>query len=90
MAIRTAGTIDETELLRLTASLERSSEHPLAEAIVRSAQERGLTLAPVEGFDSPVGKGVLGIVDRRSIVIGNRRIMSDSGIDIAGPGSSRR
>ena len=84
VGIRTAGTIDETELLRLTASLERSSEHPLAEAIVRSAQERGLTLAPVEGFDSPVGKGALGIVDRRSIVIGNRRIMSDSGIDIAG------
>lgn len=46
--IRTAGTINETELLRLTASLERSSEHPLAEAIVRSAQERGLTLSPVE------------------------------------------
>jgi Cu+-exporting ATPase len=84
VGIRTAGTIDETELLRLTASLERSSEHPLAEAIVRSAQERGLTLAPVDGFDSPVGKGALGIVDRRSIVIGNRRIMSDSGIDIAG------
>jgi Cu+-exporting ATPase len=84
VGIRTAGTIDETELLRLTASLERSSEHPLAEAIVRSAQERGLTLAPVEGFDSPVGKGALGIVDRRSIIIGNRRIMSDSGIDIAG------
>jgi Cu+-exporting ATPase len=84
VAIRTAGTIDETELLRLTASLERLSEHPLAEAIVRSAQERGLTLAPVEGFDSPVGKGALGIVDRRSIVTGNRRMMSDSGIDTAG------
>jgi Cu+-exporting ATPase len=83
VAIRTAGTIDETELLRLSASLERSSEHPLAEAIVRSAQDRGLTLAPVEDFDSPVGKGALGIVDRRSIVIGNRRMMSDSGIDTA-------
>ncbi|MBY0225367.1 MAG: heavy metal translocating P-type ATPase [Hyphomicrobium sp.] len=79
--IRTAGTIEEAELLRLTASLERSSEHPLAEAIVRSAQERELTLAPVEGFDSPVGKGVVGLVDRQNIVIGNRRIMSDSGID---------
>ena len=83
VAIRTAGTIDETELLRLSASLERSSEHPLAEAIVRSAQERGLTLAPVEDFNSPVGKGALGIVDRRSIVIGNRRMMSDSEIDTA-------
>ncbi len=83
VAIRTAGTIDEAELLRLTASLERSSEHPLAEAIVRSAQERGLTLAPVEGFESPVGKGAIGRVEHRSIVIGNRRIMADSGIDTA-------
>jgi Cu+-exporting ATPase len=83
VAIRTAGTIDEAELLRLTASVERSSEHPLAEAIVRSAHERGLTLSPVAGFDSPVGKGAIGTVDGRSIVIGNRRIMSDSGIDTA-------
>ena len=90
VAIRTAGTVDETELLRLSASLERSSEHPLAEAIVRSAQERGLTLAPVEDFDSPVGKGALGIVDSRSIVIGNRRMMSDSGIDTAALECPRR
>jgi len=68
-------------LLRLTASLERSSEHPLAAAIVRSATERGLSLAPVENFDSPVGKGVTGTVDGRKLVIGNRRIMTEAGID---------
>ena len=81
VAIRTSGNIDETELLRLTASLERSSEHPLADAIVRAAQDRGISLMQATNFDSPVGKGASGIVDGRSIVIGNQRIMADSGID---------
>ena len=65
----------------MTDSLERSSEHPLAAAIVRAASERGLTLAPAEGFDSPVGKGVTGSVDGRKLVIGNRRIMTEASID---------
>ena len=81
VAIKTAHGADETELLRLTASLERSSEHPLAAAIVRSATERGLALAEPEGFASPVGKGVTGIVDGHKLVIGNRRIMSEAGVD---------
>ncbi len=84
IAIRTADGSEETELLRLTASLERSSEHPLAAAIVRAAIERGLTLVPPSGFDSPVGKGVVGTVDGRKLVIGNQRIMSEGGVDIAG------
>jgi Cu+-exporting ATPase len=67
--------------LRLTASLERSSEHPLAAAIVRAANERGLTLVSVENFDSPVGKGVTGTVEGRKLVIGNQRIMTESSID---------
>ena len=83
VAIKTAGGIAETDLLRLTASLERSSEHPLAAAIVRSAKEKGLSLAQPEGFDSPVGKGVTGTVDGRALVIGNQRIMADAGIDTA-------
>ena len=82
--IKTAAGIEETELLRLTASLERSSEHPLAAAIVRSANERGLSLASSENFDSPVGKGVTGSVEGRKLVIGNRRIMSEAGIDTTG------
>ena len=81
VAIRTAPGIDEGELLRLTASLERSSEHPLAAAIVRAATERGLALTTPESFDQPVGKGVIGAVEGRALVIGNRRIMADASID---------
>ena len=65
VAIKTANGVSEADLLRLTASLERSSEHPLAAAIVRAANERGLALAAVENFDSPVGKGVTGSVEGR-------------------------
>jgi Cu+-exporting ATPase len=81
VAIRTVAGVDETDLLRLTASLERSSEHPLAAAIVRAANERGIPFGPVEAFDSPVGKGVTGVVDGRKLVIGNRRIMAEDGVD---------
>ncbi|WP_291181125.1 heavy metal translocating P-type ATPase [Hyphomicrobium sp.] len=81
VAIRSAPGIEETELLRLAASLERGSEHPLAAAIVQAAQERGLTLAEPQGFDSPVGKGVVGSVEGKHLVIGNRIIMADAGID---------
>jgi Cu+-exporting ATPase len=83
VAIKTAPGIDESELLRLTASLERSSEHPLAAAIVRSANERGLSLAQPESFDSPIGKGVVGTVEGRNLVIGNQRIMTEGGINTA-------
>ena len=84
VAIKTATGFDETELLRLTASLERSSEHPLATAIVHAATTRGLALATVENFDSPVGKGVTGSADGRKLVIGNRQIMLDAGIVTSG------
>ena len=83
VAIRTAEGLEEAELLRLTASLERSSEHPLAAAIVRAAQERSLTLVQPTEFDAPVGKGVVGTVEGRSLVIGNQRIMTEGGIDTA-------
>ncbi|MEQ1710954.1 MAG: heavy metal translocating P-type ATPase, partial [Hyphomicrobium sp.] len=83
VAIRTVPGIDEAELLRLSASLERSSEHPLAAAIVRAANERGLSLAQPASFDSPIGKGVVGSVGGRSLVIGNQRIMSEASIDTA-------
>jgi len=81
VAIKTVPDFVEATLLRLTASLERSSEHPLAAAIVRSANGRGLALVPVENFESPVGKGVTGSVDGHKLVIGNRRIMTEAGID---------
>ena len=81
VAIRTVAGIDEAELLRLAAGLERGSEHPLAAAIVRAAEERGLALPDAQGFDSPVGKGVTGTVEGRRLVIGNARMMADAGID---------
>ena len=73
--------IEENELLRLAASLERGSEHPLAAAIVAAAEERRLPLHEVQDFDSPVGKGVTGIVDGKKIVIGNRRFFKEIGVD---------
>ena len=84
VAINTAPGVTEADLLRLTASLERSSEHPLAAAIVRSANERGMALISPENFDSPVGKGVTGTVEGHRLVIGNRKIMSEAGIDTGG------
>jgi P-type Cu+ transporter len=80
VAIKAIAGSDETELLRLTASLERSSEHPLAAAIVRLASERGLQLSSAADFESPTGRGVTGSVDGRKLVIGNRQIMADAGI----------
>jgi len=82
-ALKPVGGIEENELLRLAASLERASEHPLAAAIVDAAKERGLTLAEAQDFDSPVGKGVTGTVEGRSLVIGSHRILSEAGIDTA-------
>ncbi len=81
VAIRTVAGITEDDLLRLTGSLERSSEHPLAAAIVRKAVERGLTFSQPESFDSPAGKGVTGSIAGRKLVIGNRRIMIEAGVD---------
>lgn len=75
ISIETMGASSQDELLRLAASLERSSEHPLAAAIVRGAEARGLTLSPVENFDSMTGKGVFGDVEGRHILIGNQAMM---------------
>jgi Cu+-exporting ATPase len=75
------GEIDETSLLHLVASAERSSEHPLAQAIVRGAEERGVTLTEPEDFDSVTGKGLRVRVDGRSLFIGNRMLLADAGID---------
>ncbi|WP_455271707.1 copper-transporting P-type ATPase [Rhizobium herbae] len=73
----------ESELLRLAATLERASEHPLATAIVNAATERQLILGVAEDFDSPVGKGVTGSVDGRRLIIGSHRIMEEAHIDVS-------
>ena len=76
VAIVAAAGFDETEILRLAASVERASEHPLADAIVRSAGERKLDLGKVEEFDSPTGKGVTGKVDGKTVLLGNANFLS--------------
>jgi Cu+-exporting ATPase len=76
------------ELLRLAASLERDSEHPLAAAIVRGAEARGLRLGSVQEFQSVTGKGVLGKVEGHTIVLGNLALLDEQGID-SGPLRSR-
>jgi len=82
-AVATAGGFEENELLRLAASLERGSEHPLADAILRAAKDRGLTLAEASEFDSSVGRGVLGVVEGKRIVLGGARLMAEQGIDMS-------
>jgi P-type Cu+ transporter len=70
------------ELLRLAASLERGSQHPLAAAIVAAAQRRRLPLAEASDFDAPAGKGVTGSVEGRRLVVGTRRFLQEAGIDM--------
>ncbi|SMF63879.1 Cu+-exporting ATPase [Azospirillum oryzae] len=79
-AVVPAAGIDEAELLSLAASLERSSEHPLAAAIVASARERGLPLQEVADFGSVTGKGVVGRVGGRVVLLGNAAMMRDRGV----------
>jgi Cu+-exporting ATPase len=76
-AIATVKGGDENELLALAASVERSSEHPLAAAIVAAAEKRGLAIAKVMGFDSPSGKGAIGMVDKKRIAIGNAKFLDE-------------
>jgi P-type Cu+ transporter len=78
------GAIDENELLRLAASLERASEHPLATAIVKGAEGRGLQLGTAADFRSETGKGVIGAVDGKRVAIGNQTLFASLGIDPGG------
>jgi Cu+-exporting ATPase len=82
-AIAPAPGFQEDELLRLAASVERASEHPLAAAIAAAAEARNLSLGTASDFNAPTGKGALGSVDGRRVVIGNARFLSEQGIDIA-------
>jgi len=73
----------ENEILKLAASLEKSSEHPLAEAIIKAAEEQKIEFATVENFESVTGKGVFGSVDGRKILLGNAKLMADNGVDFS-------
>jgi Cu+-exporting ATPase len=77
IAIATVGGRDENELLALAASVEKSSEHPLAAAIVAAAKTRGIETSKVMGFNSPSGKGAIGMVDKKRVVIGNAKFLAE-------------
>jgi Cu+-exporting ATPase len=80
-AVKPVAGFSESEVLRLAASLERGSEHPLGTAIVEAALERGLPLAGASDFDSPAGKGVTGKVDGRAVLVGSAAFLSENGVE---------
>lgn len=77
-----AAGFDESQLLKLAASLERASEHPLAAAIVAAAQERTIELLAMDGFQSITGKGVTGAVNKQSVALGNQKLMEQIGVAV--------
>jgi Cu+-exporting ATPase len=82
-ALRVASGFDETKVLQQVASLERASEHPLAAAIVQSAEQKGIALLPVSEFESVTGKGVTGDVDGHNVAAGNAALMRSLSIDFS-------
>jgi Cu+-exporting ATPase len=82
VAVVPTAELDANEVLRLAASLERASEHPLANAIVEEAVARGLPLSNPSDFDSPIGKGVLGRVDGKYLLIGNAAFLKEHEVDV--------
>ena len=82
VTVMPAGEHDEPSFLRLAASLERGSEHPLAAAIVKGAEERGVELVEAKDFQGITGKGVRGAVDERTVALGNRVLMGDLGVEL--------
>ncbi|HYS47973.1 MAG TPA: HAD-IC family P-type ATPase, partial [Xanthobacteraceae bacterium] len=83
VAVVAAQGLGEAEALRLAASVERASEHPLARAIVDAAAERGVTLGDVSDFDAPTGKGAVGMVAGRKVALGNAKFLEEAGVSVA-------
>ncbi len=83
VAVIPAEGFDEGQVLRFAATVERSSEHPLAAAIVKAAAERNIELGTVRGFDAPAGKGVIGMVDGKRLAIGTAKFLAELNIDSA-------
>lgn len=81
MEVVTAAGFEQNETLRLVASLEQSSEHPLASAVVKGAQEKGITLSTVQKFSSTTGKGVQGVVDGHAVTLGNAAMLTSLGMN---------
>src|SRR5688572_32634979 len=83
MSVVAVHDFDESELLRLAASVEQASEHPLAAAIVAGAEKRGLTVPKAQHFESVTGKGVYGAAEGRRVTLGNRAMLEELRIDAA-------
>ena len=81
--IITAGAVSEDDILVMAASLEQNSEHPLAHAIVSAAKAKNLSLKTVADFDSPIGKGVVGKIDGQTVLLGNRILLEENGLDVS-------
>ncbi len=82
-AVRPVAGLSEDDLLRLAASVERGSEHPLARAILAAAADRNLALGEASDFDSPVGRGVVGMVEGRRVLLGGAAFLAEEGVDAA-------
>jgi Cu+-exporting ATPase len=82
-----AATVDEATMMRLAASLEASSEHPLGAAIVARAKELGVTLAKTSSFESVTGRGAMGVIESRAVIAGNAAMMEDWSVDPAALGA---
>jgi len=78
-----AAGFDESQIIQLAASLEQGSEHPLADALLQAAKDRGLSLSPYDDFRAEPGKGIRGRIDGREVAFGNRALMQDAGTDLA-------
>ena len=89
-AIVSLASRSEADLLRLAAALERSSEHPLAAAIVAAAEERGIAVGTPANFRSITGKGVVGTVEGAEVALGNRALMEELGDRCRRGGGARR
>jgi Cu2+-exporting ATPase len=85
----TADGVDQAELLRLAAAVERESEHPLAEAIVRRADQAGVGQAAADGFQNVPGHGALATVEGRQVAVGNRRLLDREGVELGALGARR-
>ena len=81
VSVKAVNGFDEKDVLALSASLEKASEHPLAEAIVKGAESRGLNLSATDDFSSVTGKGVTGVVDSRRVALGNLKLLQSLAID---------
>jgi Cu+-exporting ATPase len=87
VGLRTVAGRTESEVLCAASTLERSSEHPLASAMVRAAHERGLHLSDAQGFQSHTGRGVTGTVEDRAVLVGTDRFLQEQGISVEGLGA---